>query len=158
MKTLGIDVGTAITGWGVVTREGNKYITHGYGCIKTDAKTPMYVRLGIIFDELREIIKTYKPDVMAVEDLFYFKNQKTVIKVGQARGVVLLTGYRAGIEVFDYTPLQVKQAVSGYGRAEKKQVQDMIKIILGLSEAPKPDDVADALAVAICHLNSYKIK
>lgn len=157
MKTLGIDIGTAITGWAVVElhpENRSKYLVHDYGAILTDSKTPMPTRLLQITEQLEEVIKKYQPNHMAVEDLFFFKNQKTVIKVGQARGVVIVTGVRMGLEVFDYTPLQVKQAVTSYGRAEKKQVQEMVTRILGLKEIPKPDDVADALAVAVCHLNT----
>jgi len=157
MKTLGIDIGTAITGWSVVDRDPvnrSKYKVYDYGAILTDSKTPMPDRLAIIYAELEKIIKKYKPDHMAVEDLFFFKNQKTVIKVGQARGVVIVCGVNNGLKIFDYTPLQVKQAVTSYGRAEKKQVQLMITRILNLKEIPKPDDIADALAVAVCHINS----
>ncbi len=156
-KVLGIDIGTAITGWAVLAKDEvnrSKYIVFDYGAIQTDSKYPMHDRLRIIFEELTKIIEKYKPSDMAVEDLFYFKNQKTVIKVGQARGVVLLAGARKELSVFDYTPLQVKQAVTGYGRAEKKQVQLMVQTILGLKKIPKPDDVADAIAVSICHLNT----
>ncbi|MCA9385011.1 crossover junction endodeoxyribonuclease RuvC [Candidatus Dojkabacteria bacterium] len=157
---IGIDVGTAITGWGVVeidTIQKSKYKVHGYGVIRTEAKFPMHIRLEQIHDELSALIKEFKPTHMAIEDLFFFKNQKTVIKVGQARGVIMLTGTQAGLELFDYTPLQVKQAVSGYGRADKKQVQKMVQMILNLKELPKPDDAADALAVAICHLNTVRV-
>jgi crossover junction endodeoxyribonuclease RuvC len=157
MKTLGIDIGTAITGWSVVEWDPvnrSKYKVLGYGAILTSSKLPMPARLGQIYTELEDIIKKYKPAHMAVEDLFFFKNQKTVIKVGQARGVVIVCGINNGLQVFDYTPLQVKQAVTSYGRAEKRQVQEMVTRILGLKEVPKPDDVADALAVAVCHLNT----
>ena len=157
MRTLGIDIGTAITGWAVLEYKDNSrnsFKVVDYSSIQTSSKKPMAERLNIIYDELIKIIKKYKPYHMAVEDLFFFKNQKTVIKVGQARGVVILAGIKSGLSVYDYTPLQVKQAVTGYGRAEKKQVQEMVKKILHLDEVPKPDDVADALAVAICHLNS----
>lgn len=159
MRALGIDVGTAITGWAIVehgAQNRSSFKVHDYGVIITDSKLPMPSRLKIIYDDLCEIIEKFKPDEMAVEDLFFFKNQKTVIKVGQARGVIILSGVNNNLEVYDYTPLQVKQSVSGYGRADKKQVQNMVKMILKLSEIPKPDDAADALAVAICHLNSSK--
>jgi crossover junction endodeoxyribonuclease RuvC len=156
MKVIGIDVGTAITGWSVVSKNGSEYVPHGYGVIRTDSAELMSNRLKIIYDSLDEIIHQYSPDSMAVEDLFYFKNQKTVIKVGQARGVILLAGSHNNLNVFDYTPLQVKQSVCGYGRADKNQIQIMTKMILKLKEIPKPDDVADALAVSICHLNTYR--
>jgi crossover junction endodeoxyribonuclease RuvC len=159
MKVIGIDVGTAITGWGVIGRDEknkSKYKIYDYGAIRTSSKTPMYLRLLKLSEDLTEVVKKHKPDHMGVEDLFYFKNKKTVISVGQARGVIMLTGAKLGLQVFDYTPLQVKQAVTGYGRASKKQMQKMVKSILGLKEIPKPDDVADGIAVAVCHLNSYR--
>ncbi|HEX9804912.1 MAG TPA: crossover junction endodeoxyribonuclease RuvC [Candidatus Dojkabacteria bacterium] len=159
MKTLGIDVGTAITGWSVMDFDGNnrsKYKVYEYGAILTDSKMPMPERLRIIYDELNQIIYKHKPKQMAIEDLFFFKNQKTVIKVGQARGVCIVVGMNNNLEVFDYTPLQVKQSITGYGRADKKQMQSMVKTILNLTETPKPDDVADAIAVAICHLNTAR--
>ncbi len=156
MKVLGIDIGTAITGWSVVENIGSNYKVFDYGVIKTTPDFLMSERLRVIFESINEIITKFKPNVVAVEDLFYFKNQKTVIKVGQARGVVLLAGALAGLEVIDFTPLQIKQAVTGYGRAEKKQVQEMVRMILSLKEIPKPDDAADALAVSICYLNSSK--
>lgn len=161
MRTVGIDVGTAITGWSVIEKnpkQPSKMRINGYGAIKTKANQPMPLRLQIIYEELQKIIDEYKPTQMAVEDLFFFKNQKTVIKVGQARGVIIVAGVNAGLEVFDYTPLQVKQAVTGYGRATKKQIQQMVKAILNLKEIPKPDDVADAIAVAICHLSSVNLR
>lgn len=160
MRVLGIDTGTAIVGWAVLENDKirpDKYNVVDYGDIRTSADEVMPQRLKKIYVELSEIIKKYSPQHMAVEDLFFFKNQKTVIKVGQARGVIIVCGVMSDLEVFDYTPLQVKQAVSGYGRADKAQVQLMVKSILGLKEIPKPDDVADALAVAICHLNSYRL-
>ena len=159
MRTLGIDIGTAITGWAVLDKGEkvmNSYKSIDYGAIRTSAKTPMPLRLKTIYDELQIIIKKYKPYHMAIEDLFFFKNQKTVIKVGQARGVAIVVGVNNGLEVFDYTPLQVKQAITGYGRADKKQMQMMVKNIMNYSEVPKPDDTADAIAVCICHLNSYR--
>jgi crossover junction endodeoxyribonuclease RuvC len=159
MRILGIDVGTAITGWSIVERISNgNYKTYGYGVIRTDKSLAPPERLVIIFNELNEIITTFKPDQMAVEELFYFKNSKTVITVGQARGVILLAGKINKLGIFGYTPLQVKQAVTGYGRAEKEQIQRMVKLILKLEQIPKPDDAADALAIAICHLNSLKSK
>lgn len=158
MRVLGIDVGTAITGWSIVETNGNMYKVYGYGVIRTDKNLDMPLRLLQIFNELEEIISTFKPTDMAVEELFYFKNSKTVISVGQARGVIVLTGIKNNLKIYGYTPLQVKQAVTGYGRAEKAQIQKMVKLILKLEVIPKPDDAADALAIAICHLNSSKLK
>lgn len=156
MKILGIDCGLAITGWAVLEKSSSSkpHKVHGYGVVRTPANTNLGLRLKTISEELRKIIKEFKPEEMAVESLFYFKNQKTVMSVGQARGVAILAGADSGLQTFDYAPLQVKMAVTGYGRAEKKQVQEMVKTILNLDEIPKPDDAADALAVGICHLNS----
>jgi crossover junction endodeoxyribonuclease RuvC len=154
MIILGIDPGIATLGYGIVKYEGNKFTSIDYGAITTQAKTPMPERLGIIYDSLSELIKQYKPDAIAVEELFFNKNVKTALIVGHARGVVLLAGYNSQVSTYEYTPLQVKQAVVGYGRAEKSQVQYMVKILLNLKEIPKPDDVADALAIAICHGHS----
>ena len=156
MRVLGIDIGTAITGWAIIEKTSNKYKVHGYGVIRTSSEIPMPLRLSNIYESLIHLIGEYKPSHLAIEDLFFFKNQKTVIKVGQARGVVIVAAVNKGLEVFDYTPLQVKQAVTGYGRADKQQIQKMVKMILGLKEIPKPDDAADALAVGLCHLNSMK--
>jgi len=158
MVILGIDPGTAITGFGVLESAGNKISMIDCGCIFTDAKLDMPQRLSIIGERLKKIIVKYKPHAIAVEELFFFKNAKTAISVGEARGVVLFMGKSMKLEVFEYTPLQVKQAVVGYGRAEKKQVQNMVKMILGLKSIPKPDDAADALAVAICCANSMKFE
>lgn len=151
---LGIDPGIAILGFGVIKFEANKFTVIDYGAVTTEAGTPMSQRLTSIYNELTEIIEKYKPDVFAVEELFFNKNIKTALTVGHARGVAVLAGCKAGIPIYEYTPLQVKQAVVGYGRAEKSQIQQMVKILLNLREIPKPDDVADALAVAICHGNS----
>ena len=129
-----------------------------YGCIKTEAEISTPDRLNIIFNRLNEIIKQYNPEDMAIEELFYNKNVKTVINIGQAREVEVLSGISNGLQIYEYTSLQIKQAVVGYGRAEKKQIQNMVKFILGLNEIPKPDDAADALAVAICHSFSLKFK
>ncbi|MCK5332583.1 crossover junction endodeoxyribonuclease RuvC [Candidatus Parcubacteria bacterium] len=158
MIILGIDPGTATTGFGVLKSQNNKLEVLDVGCILTDKNLDMPERLDLIAKELKSIIKKHKPQVMAVEELFYFKNKKTVITVAQARGVVLFIGKNQGLEICEYTPLQVKQAVVGYGRAEKKQVQHMIKSILGLKEIPKPDDAADALAVAVCCESSVKFE
>ena len=149
-----MDPGFAITGYGVIEYKNNKFKTIDYGVITTDAKTDLPQRLYVINDKLQELLGQYKPDVMSVEELFFNTNIKTAIAVGHGRGVVLLTAAKAGIPVFEYTPLQVKQSVVGYGRAKKEQVQYMVKILLSLDSIPKPDDAADALAVAICHAHS----
>lgn len=151
---LGIDPGIAILGFGFVRYEANKFTVIDYGAITTEANTPISERLTRIYDELTGIIESYKPDAIAVEELFFNKNIKTALTVGHARGVAVLAGSKSKVPVYEYTPLQVKQAVVGYGRAEKSQIQQMVKILLNLREIPKPDDVADALAVAICHGNS----
>ncbi|AUG58226.1 crossover junction endodeoxyribonuclease RuvC [Acetivibrio saccincola] len=157
MVIMGIDPGIAIVGYGVVKYEGNKFTPMDYGAIRTDSSTGLSQRLLYIYNRLEEIIEKYKPDAISIEELFFNKNIKTALTVGHGRGVAVLAAARANIEVFEYTPLQVKQSVVGYGRAEKTQVQHMIKVILNLKKTPKPDDVADALAVAICHGNSCKM-
>lgn len=160
MKVLGIDCGLATTGWAVVEQSTNesrgKYKVYSYGVVTTPAGEEMSFRLKTIYDELSALIKEFKPDEFAIENLYFFKNQKTIITVGQARGVAILSAVNSGLKVFDYTPLQVKVSVCGYGRAEKAQVQKMVKSLLFLKEIPKPDDAADALAVAVCHLNSVR--
>lgn len=156
MKVIGIDVGFAILGWSIIEKSGSKYNLIDYGVIETSKDDLIASRLQQINLKLDEIIKYYKPDVSAVESLFFFKNQKTVINVGQVRGVILLTLANNQLEIFDYTPLQVKVSVTGYGRAEKSQIQKMVKMICGLNEIPKPDDAADAIAIGICHLNTTK--
>ncbi|NMB26558.1 MAG: crossover junction endodeoxyribonuclease RuvC [Tissierellia bacterium] len=158
MVILGIDPGLAIVGYGVVECKGNKYKALDYGCITTDSKILFPERLKIIYDELSSIIDKYNPQDMAVEELFFNKNVKTAIKVGQARGVEVLAGVNKGLGIYEYTPLQIKQSVTGYGRADKRQVQDMVKLLLNLKEIPKPDDTADALAVAICHSSCLRLK
>lgn len=158
MIILGIDPGIAIVGYSIIECNGNKFRAIDYGCIKTESNLLFPERIKIIYDRLIEIIEKYKPDDLAIEELFFNKNVKTAIKVGQARGVEILAGVNQGLEIYEYTPLQIKQAVVGYGRADKNQVQEMVKILLNLKEKPKPDDVADALAVAICHGSSIKFK
>ena len=158
MIILGIDPGLAIVGYGIVECKGNKYKALDYGCIITDSKTLFPERLKIIYDELSFIIDKYNPADMAVEELFFNKNVKTAIKVGQARGVEVLAGINKGLGIYEYTPLQIKQSVTGYGRADKRQVQDMVKLLLNLKGIPKPDDAADALAIAICHSSCLKLK
>ncbi|MBQ2931455.1 MAG: crossover junction endodeoxyribonuclease RuvC [Clostridia bacterium] len=156
MRILGIDPGYAIVGVGCIDYEGNRFKIVEYGAITTEAGEDMSDRLKSVYDELSEMIERVKPDAVAIEELFFYNNQKTAINVAQARGVLVLAAKNYGIPVFEYTPLQVKQAVVGYGRAEKTQVQQMTKAILGLSEVPKPDDTADALAIAICHAHTGK--
>lgn len=151
MVILGIDPGFAIVGWGVLECVNGKFRVMGYGSIQTKAGLATEDRINQIFDGLNTIIEKYKPDAMAIEELFWNTNQKTGITVAEARGVLLLAAYRKGLQIFEYTPLQVKQAVVGYGRAEKKQVIMMVTSILKLPKPPKPDDTADALALAICH-------
>ena len=152
MRILGIDPGTGILGFGVidVIGSGKATLVDG-GVIRTPVHQEDSLRLKTIFDELTEITETHKPEVMAVEKLFFAQNVTTAMSVAQARGVILLCGIQNGLELFEYTPLQVKQALTGYGRADKKQIQEMVRVILALNEVPKPDDAADALAVAICH-------
>jgi crossover junction endodeoxyribonuclease RuvC len=157
MIIMGIDPGFAITGYGIVKYEGNKFSVINYGAITTEASMALPQRLLEINNRLEELISIYNPNVVAIEELFFNKNIKTALTVGHGRGVAVLSAAKAGLEVFEYTPLQVKQAVVGYGRAEKAQVQQMIKAILNLQAIPKPDDVADALAVAVCHAHSYKM-
>ena len=154
MKILGIDPGYALMGYGVIEKKGNKFTVCDYGSISTEAGAPMPLRLKFLYSSLMDIIAQWQPDEAAIEELFYNTNAKTVINVGQARGVAILACVNSGLEVTEYTPLQIKQALAGYGRAEKKQVQQMVKAILHLEKVPKPDDTADALAVAICHGNS----
>lgn len=153
MVILGIDPGTAATGYGLIKKNGELKLID-YGCIKTSTDLTTAERLKELNNQLNSVIRRYKPDMVAVEDIFFFKNLKTAIKVSQARGVILLTAAKLNIPVFEYTPLQVKQAVTSYGRAEKIQVQKMVKVLLDLKEIPKPDDASDALAVAICCANS----
>ena len=155
MLILGIDPGYAIVGYGVIDYIGNKFKIVEYGAITTESNQNMNERFKSIHDDLNTIIERTKPEFLAIEELFFNSNQKTAINVAQARGVLLLSALNHGISVHEYTPLQVKQAVVGYGRAEKKQVQLLVKSILGLEKVPKPDDTADALAIAVCHAHSY---
>jgi len=155
---LGIDPGTAIIGWGVIKRTDRIACkVEAYGCIRTDKNTLFPRRLEEIHRKLSEIIKNYGPDIAAIEQLFFAKNVKTAISVGEARGVAILAAVEANLPVAEYTPLQIKQSLVGYGRAEKKQMQKMLRLLLGLRDIPKPDDAADALAVAFCHLNFQKM-
>lgn len=158
MIILGIDPGIAITGYGIVQCKGNSFKAIDYGIITTEANTPFPKRLKILYDEMNKVIEKFHPEDLAIEELFFNKNVKTAIKVGQARGVEILAGINKGLKIYEYTPLQVKQGVVGYGRADKRQVQEMVKLLLNLKDIPKPDDAADALAVAICHGLSLKFK
>jgi crossover junction endodeoxyribonuclease RuvC len=157
MRVIGIDPGTATTGYGVIEETGGRLILVTYGTICTPAKQPMPERLLELHNQLITLLALHAPDTAAVESLFFQKNVRTAISVGQARGVTLLAIAERSVPVGEYTPLQVKQAVTGYGAAEKRQVQLMVRTLLGLAEEPKPDDAADALAVAICHAHAYKI-
>ena len=154
MRILGIDPGYAILGYGLVEQTGNKYSYIDCGVLTTDADQTIPERLKVIYSRLMELIAEFEPDVAAVEEIFFNTNAKTAIHVGEARGAAILACSNSGLQVYEYTPLQIKQALSGYGRAEKVQIQQITKSILGLKEVPKPDDAADALAAAICHGNS----
>ena len=154
MKILGIDPGYAILGYGVIEKIGNRFRAVEYGAVTTDKDMPMPQRLEHLYDSLREIIAAHSPDVASIEELYFNNNAKTAIQVGQARGVAILACVKGGIEIAEYTPLQIKQALVGYGRADKKQVQFMVKTMLNLPEVPRPDDTADALAAVICHGHS----
>jgi crossover junction endodeoxyribonuclease RuvC len=159
MIVLGVDPGTAITGWGVVREETDgQPMLVDYGTIQTPASAPMPERLGQIFQQVKSLIEHHRPEDVAVEAVFFGKNVRTALSVGQARGVVLLAAALADRPVHEYTPLQVKQAISGYGGADKAQVQQMTALLLGLEAVPTPDDAADAIAVAICHLQSARWK
>lgn len=159
MRILGIDPGYGRVGWGVIEQsKGNDWLVLGYGCIETNPKETFIERIQEIHGELVRVIKKYQPERMAVEEVFYFKNAKTVIEVAQARGVIVLTGVENNLPVDEFTPLQVKQAVTGYGRAEKAQMQKMVATILKLVKPIKSDDAADALAVALCAGQSLWLK
>ena len=158
MIILGIDPGFARMGWGVISKTGAKFSLIDYGCLETSAEASLSDRLEMIFDGISKVIKKHKPDLAGIETLFFNTNAKTAVKVGEARGVVLLALKKSGVKVVDITPLQVKQAVAGYGRAEKIQVQKMVKTILNLKKLPQPDDAADALAIAITAVNSLSIQ
>lgn len=156
LKVLGVDPGLAITGFAVVEELNAKNIPLTYGCIRTTPKEEHYNRLATLYDDIITIIEKYQPEVAAVEKLFFNKNVATALKVGEARGVVLLAISKANIPIFEYTPLQVKQSLVGYGRADKKQIQYMVKAEFNLEEAPTPDDVSDACAIALTHIRSKK--
>lgn len=151
MVVFGIDPGYAIVGWGAISYKANAFKALGFGAVETQAHTDFNRRLEIIYDELYSILQRCRPDAVSVEKLYFQTNKTTAIKVAQARGVTLLAAQKLKIPVYEYTPLQVKTAVTGYGKAKKPQVMEMTRRLLKLSEVPKPDDTADALAVAICH-------
>ncbi|MCR5035688.1 MAG: crossover junction endodeoxyribonuclease RuvC [Clostridia bacterium] len=154
MIILGIDPGYAILGWGVIEKTGNHFRAIDYGAVTTDKDMEMPDRLEALYNGLREIIEEYRPEEASIEKLFFNTNTTTAINVGQARGVAILACVKGGLKVGEYTPLEIKQALVGYGRADKQQVQFMVKTMLNLPEVPKPDDTADALAAAICHGHS----
>ena len=159
MRVLGIDPGYAIVGWGVVEYTGNRFAPIAYGAVCTDKDTPFEQRLIEIYDGIKDICTRYQPEALSIEKLYYQHNQTTVIGVAEARGVILLAAAQCGVPIYEYTPMQVKQAVTGYGKAVKKQVQEMTRVLLHLPAVPKPDDTADALAMAItfCHTNGNQL-
>ena len=156
-RILGIDPGTGILGFGVIDVQGGKAHIVDAGVIRTPVKQDDAIRLLTIYEELTDIIVQNKPTIMSVEKLFFARNVTTAMTVAQARGVVLLCGQQTGLALFEYTPMQIKQAITGYGKADKKQMQEMVRVILGLQVIPKPDDAADALAAAITHGMSMRI-
>ncbi len=151
MRILGIDPGTGIVGFGVIDTNGRKHALVDAGVIRTPAHQELELRLKTIYEGLQEIISENKPEIMVVEKLFFAKNVTTAMSVSHARGVIMLSGVQAGVKIVEYTPLQIKQALTGYGRAEKHQIQEMVRVALGLKDVPKPDDCADALAAALTH-------
>ncbi|KAB8142108.1 crossover junction endodeoxyribonuclease RuvC [Chloroflexia bacterium SDU3-3] len=158
MRTLGIDPGTAIMGWGVVDETSGKLALVDFGALTTPAGMPQHERLVQLYSGLQQLIATYAPQASAVEELFFGKNVNTALTVGQARGVALLALTQAGIPISEYKPMIIKQALTGYGSADKKQMQEMVRLTLGLEKIPRPDDAADALAVAICHAYSAPLQ
>jgi len=157
MLVLGIDPGTATTGYGLVRENPDGLAVVDFGVILTEAGLPLEKRLLVLYQRIRELILLHRPDHGAVEKLFFQRNVSTAISVGHARGVILLAMAEAGLPLAEYNPMEVKQSVAGYGGADKKQMQMMVKALLGLESIPKPDDAADALAIAICHLHSYRM-
>ena len=158
IRILGIDPGLATMGYGIIDLCASKLTMVDFGAVYTEAALALPERLNMIFEGVTQLIERFSPDTIAIEELFFNKNVKTALTVGHARGVAIAAAYRQNKELFEYTPLQIKQAVVGYGRAEKQQVQMMVKTILCLNCIPKPDDAADALAVSICHAHSFKFK
>jgi crossover junction endodeoxyribonuclease RuvC len=157
IRVIGLDPGTATTGYGVIEGEGDALVLVEYGAIVTPPGVPMPERLGVIYDRLNELLARHVVGAFSVEKLFFNRNVTTALSVGQARGVLLLAAHRAHIPVYEYTPLEVKQALVGYGRATKDQVQQMVRMVLRLDHVPHPDDAADALATAICHVQSARM-
>lgn len=157
MRVLGIDPGLAITGYAVIDETGSDLQLITTGVIRTPANTPAPERLRMIHQELSDLISEHQPDASGVEELFFSRNVKTAMSVGQARGVILLTLANAGLSIAEYTPMQVKEAITGYGNADKRQVQEMVRMLLNLSDVPRPDDAADAVAVAICYLHRARL-
>lgn len=157
MRILGIDPGTAITGFGVIDYDGKTFKFVDAGVIRTPKEQPMNERLSTVYDEMHELLKEFKPDVLSIELLFFARNVTTAMTVGQSRGIVMLAATQAGIPIYEYTPMQVKQAVTGYGKADKKQIQEMVKNLLKLDQIPKPDDAADGLAIAITHAGQGRV-
>ena len=157
MLILGIDPGIATTGYGLITEKNDRLTYVDGGIITTTPRETAPIRLRIIYSAVKNIISKHRPEALAIEKLFFGANSKTAMAVGQARGMALLAAAEMQLSISEYTPLEVKMAITGYGRADKKQMQQMVKNLLKLSFLPKPDDAADALAVAICHLHSYKI-
>jgi len=158
MRIIGIDPGVAITGYGVIEECAGEYCYVDSGCILTDKDLASALRLEEIFNQICELVATYKPQALAVEKIFFSKNVRTAFQVGEARGVIILAAAKNKLELFEYTPLQIKQAVAGYGKADKLQVQKMIQLLLKLSQQPAVDDEADALAVALCHLQNRRFQ
>jgi crossover junction endodeoxyribonuclease RuvC len=158
VRVLGIDPGTAITGWGLVEGDGNDLVVVAYGVITTAAGTPLPERLQTIYQELTQIVEQWQPDTSAIEELFFSKNAKTALAVGHGRGAAMLALANANLRITEYKPLEVKQALTGHGGADKLQMQQMVKLLLALDDIPRPDDAADALAVAICHLHSARLR
>ena len=151
MRIMGIDPGYAIVGYGVVEYDGSRFGTVGYGAITTTSDMPFCDRLAAIYNDMTTLLKRYSPECISIERLYFNTNTTTAIDVAQARGVILLAARQSGVKIYEYTPLQVKQSVTGYGKAEKRQVMEMVKNLLSLKAVPKPDDTADALAIAVCH-------
>jgi crossover junction endodeoxyribonuclease RuvC len=156
-RTMGVDPGTARLGCAVIEKSGSDLTLLTCSALITSPKLPMHERLARLYDELTEAVRTYQPTEMAIEELFFAKNVTTAVSVGQARGVALLVAAQAGLSVAEYKPMQVKQAVHGYGLATKEQVGEMVRVLLRLKDVPKPDDAADAAAIAICHLNTLHV-
>ena len=157
MRVLGIDPGDATIGYGIIDTNGNRHKAVDYGVITTPKNENIAVRLAMIYDSMTEIINKFKPDEIAVEELFFVQNVTTGINVAHARGVILLASVHACGRLYEYTPLQIKQAMTGYGRAEKRQIQEMVKIYLNLPKIPRPDDAADALAIALTHAQTNRL-